>query len=194
MITTVFFDWGGVLASGGHSFWKTVQDRMGVTINESDIEDFKLLRVGLNSGKIPEEEFSKGLEKITGVNVPGSIWEMSDVVNILPEMRQFALSLKDNGYKIGVISNMSKVMVSNINGSGGYDPFSVVINSCEVGFMKPGREIYDIALDRAGEHPEKCLFIDDLEANLVYPASLGMKTVLGVNSKQIIEDVSKILG
>ena len=60
--------------------------------------------------------------------------------------------------------------------------------------MKPGREIYDIALDRAGENPEKCVFIDDLEANLVYPASLGMKTILGVNSKQIIDDVSKILG
>lgn len=194
MITTVFFDWGGVLASGGHSFWKTVQDIMGVTIEEKDAGAFKNLRIGLNTGKLSEDDFSKGLKKITGVEVPDSIWRVKDVINILPEMEKFALHLKSKGVNIGIISNMNKLMVGNINGSGGYDPFSVVVNSCEVGFMKPGNEIYDIALECVNEKPENCIFIDDLEANLVYPDSLGMKTVLGVNSKQIIKDVSKILG
>lgn len=194
MITTVFFDWGGVLASGGHSFWKTVQEKMGVTISENQAEAFKSLRIGLNTGKLSEAEFSEELEILTGIAVPDIIWQMSDVVNILPEMQEFALELKSRGFQIGIISNMSSAMAGNIKGSGGYDPFSIVVNSCEVGFMKPSREIYDLAIKRAGAHPEKAIFIDDLEANLEYPISLGMKTVLGLNPNQIINDVNRLLG
>lgn len=194
MITTVFFDWGGVLASGGHSFWKNVQEKMGVTINENQAEAFKLLRVGLNTGRITEAEFSEKLEILTGVAAPDAIWHMSDVMNIMPEMLEFALELKRRDIQIGIISNMNRAMAFNIKGSGGYDPFSIVVNSCEVGYMKPDQEIYDIAIARADEKPEKLIFIDDLEANLVYPASLGMKTVLGLHPKQIIHDVNRLLG
>lgn len=57
--------------------------------------------------------------------------------------------------------------------------FDLVIDSSEVGVRKPGRAIYDMALERLGGlAPERTVFLDDYPANVEAATSLGMKGVL----------------
>ncbi|MEV7177573.1 HAD-IA family hydrolase [Kitasatospora sp. NPDC093679] len=49
-----------------------------------------------------------------------------------------------------------------------------VVNSAEVGSAKPDTRIYEIAAERAGVAPERCLFVDDRAENVAAATALGM--------------------
>ncbi|WP_405843254.1 HAD-IA family hydrolase [Streptomyces platensis] len=49
-----------------------------------------------------------------------------------------------------------------------------VVSSARVGTAKPGREIYEIAAERAGVPAGRCLFVDDRPENVETAAMLGM--------------------
>ncbi|GAA1143586.1 putative hydrolase of the HAD superfamily [Kitasatospora gansuensis] len=51
------------------------------------------------------------------------------------------------------------------------------VNSALVGAAKPDRLIYQVAADRAGVAPERCLFVDDRRENVVAAEELGMTGV-----------------
>ncbi|MFB7123839.1 HAD family hydrolase [Kitasatospora sp. NPDC056273] len=52
-----------------------------------------------------------------------------------------------------------------------------VVNSSRVGSAKPDRRIYEIAAERAGAAPERCLFVDDRQENVDAAVALGMTGV-----------------
>jgi HAD superfamily hydrolase (TIGR01509 family) len=47
--------------------------------------------------------------------------------------------------------------------------FHAVVNSCEVGFAKPGARIYRAALTSAAAAAERALCVDDTPANVAPP-------------------------
>ncbi|MFD3522357.1 HAD family hydrolase [Streptomyces sp. NPDC058653] len=53
-----------------------------------------------------------------------------------------------------------------------------VVNSSLVGVSKPDRRIYEIAAERAGVSPDRCLFVDDRQENVDAAVALGMTGVL----------------
>ncbi|MFD3485711.1 HAD family hydrolase [Streptomyces sp. NPDC058665] len=53
-----------------------------------------------------------------------------------------------------------------------------VVNSARVGVAKPDRRIYEIAAERAGVSPDRCLFVDDRQENVDAAVALGMTGVL----------------
>ncbi|SCK39199.1 putative hydrolase of the HAD superfamily [Streptomyces sp. WMMB 714] len=52
-----------------------------------------------------------------------------------------------------------------------------VVNSARVGCAKPDVRIYEIAAERARATPDRCLFVDDREANVETATRLGMAGV-----------------
>jgi putative hydrolase of the HAD superfamily len=52
-----------------------------------------------------------------------------------------------------------------------------VVNSAEVGAVKPEERIYRIAAERARVVPERCLFVDDSARNVAAARALGMTGV-----------------
>jgi putative hydrolase of the HAD superfamily len=56
--------------------------------------------------------------------------------------------------------------------------FDVVVDSSEVGMRKPDPGIYLLTCRKLGVGPEECIFVDDLECNVVAAAALGMETIL----------------
>ncbi len=56
--------------------------------------------------------------------------------------------------------------------------FDTVVISGEVGLRKPQPEIYLLALDGLGVRPERAVFVDDAEPNLVGAREVGLRTVL----------------
>ena len=53
--------------------------------------------------------------------------------------------------------------------------FSVI--SGDVGYRKPSKGIYKLALEKANVAPENCIFIDDRDKNLIPAQNLGMKVI-----------------
>jgi HAD superfamily hydrolase (TIGR01509 family) len=55
-----------------------------------------------------------------------------------------------------------------------FQHFEGEIISCEVGLIKPEREIYNLLLDRYNLVPEQTMFIDDRKPNVDAAAEVGI--------------------
>ncbi|WP_441247189.1 HAD-IA family hydrolase [Kitasatospora sp. McL0602] len=61
----------------------------------------------------------------------------------------------------------------------GLDDFAAdAVNSARVGAAKPDKRIYQLAAERAGAAPDRCLFVDDRAENVAAAVALGMTGVL----------------
>jgi putative hydrolase of the HAD superfamily len=78
-------------------------------------------------------------------------------------------------YKVGLLTNIMPGLLSsmrqrtqlpNVN-------YDAIVDSSEVGAIKPEAKVYEIAQQRAGVPPEEILLIDDSRANLMAAEKLG---------------------
>ena len=94
-----------------------------------------------------------------------------DILNVLKE-------LKAEGIKIGLISNADVIDCKYWQQSPLAQFFDDVIFSCDVGILKPDREIYKLAMARLNVEPKECMFVGDGGSSELEGArAVGMKTV-----------------
>lgn len=84
--------------------------------------------------------------------------------------------LKETGYKLYVLSNMSREFIDFLRQQPVYKNFDGEVISCEEGVVKPMPEIYDIVLSRYALVPEESIFIDDREENVIAAQQRGIST------------------
>ncbi len=148
-------------------------------------------------GKISDEEMWSLIEAKTDRKIPidkRDIWSKWEQLHPLPEMIEFVASLQAQGYPIGLLTNVTPTTLAEVEMGGGYKGFDFLIQSCKVGYAKPEPEIYKLAVDTFSDLvPEEVLFVDDRERFLVPAQAMGMKTVLSLDSQQVITDVSALL-
>jgi putative hydrolase of the HAD superfamily len=198
MIKAVLFDYGGVISAGGRGV--EITERIAANLDISQERAFELLDIGWTlyaSGAISEEEFWKQLETAFGKPIPvekRDIWNSWDVMQPLAVMLDFVRELKRQNLQVGLLSNVIPYTMQQIREHGVYDEFDFAILSAEVGYGKPDKEIYELALQKLpGIQPEEVIFIDD-QARFLEPAqALGMSTVLAVSSEQIVKDVTDMI-
>ncbi|MFQ8596678.1 MAG: HAD-IA family hydrolase, partial [Alistipes onderdonkii] len=88
---------------------------------------------------------------------------------------QLVRDLKAAGYKLYVLSNMSREFIDFLRRFPVYGLFDGEVVSCEEGVVKPEPEIYRRLLGRYGLDPAQTLFIDDRPANIAAAAALGIR-------------------
>lgn len=71
--------------------------------------------------------------------------------------------------------------------------FKKTFFSFQVGFKKPGKEIFKIALKESNSKPEESIFIDDKKKNIQKAKLCGLNTILFKNSSQLEEDLTNLL-
>ncbi len=74
--------------------------------------------------------------------------------------------LKGAGYRLYVLSNMSREFIDFLRMKPVYRHFEGEVVSCEELIVKPEPEIYRLLLDRYSLTPDETLFIDDRETNI----------------------------
>ena len=84
--------------------------------------------------------------------------------------------LKTAGYKLYVLSNMSREFIDFLRKQKVYENFDGDVVSCEVGIVKPMPEIYDLLLKRFNLDPAETIFIDDRKENVDAAAAKGIAT------------------
>ena len=81
--------------------------------------------------------------------------------------------LKAAGYKLYVLSNMSREFIDFLRRVPVYRHFDGEVVSCEERTVKPEPRIYRILLDRYGLIPADTLFIDDRPENIAAAEQIG---------------------
>lgn len=85
-------------------------------------------------------------------------------------------TLKDRGFKLGLISNCSLEEVSCFKTCSIYKYFDAAVLSCEAGMIKPDAEIYEYCLSLLNEKPSAALFVGDGGSNELEGAfKVGLK-------------------
>ena len=86
--------------------------------------------------------------------------------------------LKLAGYRLYVLSNMSREFIEFLRRQPVYRLFDGEVVSCEERTVKPEPRIYEILLDRYGLDPAETLFVDDRPANIAAAQRFGIEGFL----------------
>jgi putative hydrolase of the HAD superfamily len=198
MIRAILFDYGGVVSRGGVA--DDAPNRLARSLQIGFDEAREMLRTGWADflrGRIDEPEFWQVMESIHGQPITKAqrdIWIGWEEFRPDPLMLELIRQLKQDGYRVGMVSNVLPLSAKLILEHGGYELYDFCILSCEVGLAKPEPAIFELALSKLpGIEPQEVIYIDDQERHLKPAAELGIRTVLAVEPKQIIRDIKKLL-
>lgn len=101
------------------------------------------------------------------------------LTNVDPTIIAVLEKLKENGKKLCVVSNADAIDVMYWRDSPLSRLFDDAVFSYEVGYLKPQKEIYEIALNKMNTCPEKCLFVGDGGSDeLRGSKEVGIRTIL----------------
>jgi putative hydrolase of the HAD superfamily len=190
-------DWGGVMTTDLFASFRTFCEQAGleadaVRLRFREDRESRDLLIGLETGKLSEEEFEPLFAAKLGIDSEGLIDRLFAGSGVDDRMVQAVATAREDGIHTGLISNSW--------GTRRYDRdllarlFEGIVISGEVGIRKPAPEIYKLGADSIGLAPSDCVFVDDLPFNLEPAAELGMATVHHVGPDQTIPQLEKLLG
>lgn len=129
-----------------------ILDKLDMKITENQKKEILELR---------KERFKKALIEVD-----------NNIINTL-------IKLKKKGLKLCLISNADKIDILYWESSPLSKLFDEVIFSCEIGVLKPNREIYEIALNKTETGVFEGIFIGDGGSDELKGAKdVGLKTIL----------------
>lgn len=172
-VTCVFFDVNGVLVRFFQRAFTQISEHTGASADSIEAI-FWHYNDAICKGQMPTEEFNSILASRIGVDTID--WGSYYLDNIEPitEMRE-CITWAAEHYKVGLMTNimpglvkqmLSRELLPNIS-------YDAIIDSSEVGFIKPEVEIYEAAQNLTGCKPEELLLIDDSRPNLMAAERLG---------------------
>lgn len=190
-------DWGGVMTTNLFDSFRAFCESEGLdfaAFGRRLREDPRAreLVIGLETGALAQEPFEIALAQQLGVAPDDLVDRLFAQSGPDPEMQDAVLRARRAGIPTGLLSNSW--------GTRRYPRerlaalFDAVTISGEVGLRKPAPEIYAIAAQRLGCPPERCVFVDDIPANLEPAAALGMSTVHHRDSAETITALQRLLG
>jgi epoxide hydrolase-like predicted phosphatase len=150
------------------------------------------LLIGVETGRLPEQEFESQFAAILGVQAPDLIERMLAGSRPDPTMAAAVRAARRTGVRTGLLSNSWSTRL--------YDHallaelFDAVVISGEVGIRKPAPDIYRLAAERIGVPPRECVFIDDLAFNLKPAAELGMTAIHHISSEHTVAELERLFG
>ncbi|MFH0948979.1 MAG: HAD family phosphatase [Candidatus Aenigmatarchaeota archaeon] len=191
MIKAVIFDMGGVVLD--YSMNMAYKYLSGML--ETDIRKLKYtiscIEPEFMKGKINKYEFWKSVSRKLGIKynrkLASTLWLRNYAVKsrMRKDVINIAIRLKRNGYRTVMISNTIKDHVAYNKKRRRYRFFNPVILSCDVGMVKPDKNIYLLAAKRLKLKPRECVFIDDAKINVIGARKAGMKAIHFRNPRQL---------
>ncbi|QLL09808.1 HAD family hydrolase [Mycobacterium vicinigordonae] len=156
---------------------------------------FALVELGQISIREFVDRVTPVLRRHSSIDVDGAAW-LRDVQQstqpIDPRMVQEVGALMDHGVQTALVSNSWGPRETYP-----WDrlpPFSEVVVSAEVGIRKPDPAIYLLAAAKLGRAPAECVFVDDLEINLIPARRLGMTAIHHEHSANTVTALRRIYG
>ena len=98
-----------------------------------------------------------------------------DKQEVIAPTEELIHDLKAAGYRLYVLSNMSKEFIAFLRRVPVYRYFDGEVVSCEEGVCKPEKEIYELLLERYELTPAETIFIDDRKENVEAAEQVGIE-------------------
>lgn len=116
--------------------------------------------------------------------------------DLVPAVDQEVVALLGQARKVAsvaLVSNATTRLERDLARQGLADLADAVVNTARIGVAKPDPRVYHTAAERLGAAINRCLFIDDTEANVVAAREAGMATLHYRRSEDLREALSPLL-
>lgn len=152
-------------------------------------------RLALYKGILSPLEFVGNLRNKLNISPKEAIkkWDMA-LSNFSPiePMHKLAEDLKEK-YKVGLLTNifLGHFEVFYNFGKIPHLSYDAVVKSCDIGFAKPEKEIYEIATKKINVNPQEIFFIENKKEYVDAAINYGWKGFV-FETKNPIESVNKL--
>jgi putative hydrolase of the HAD superfamily len=207
-IQAVISDFGGVLTTPLFNSFAAFQDETGIP---TDALGRAMQRIFERDGAHPLFELERG--KLTESEFLDLMrTELAAELGHEPELHRFSeiyfdaldpndamielmRDVKARGYRMALLTNNVREWEPLWRAMLPVDEiFEVVVDSAFTGVRKPDREIYELTLERLGGiAAQSCLFVDDVEVNILAARELGMEVVHFQSNDQAIAEIEESL-
>ena len=99
-------------------------------------------------------------------------------------MERVVNQLKDNGIKVGLLTNSVPEFWPVIERTINTKLFECIVDSSQVGIRKPDERIYKLTARKLGMQTNSCVMIDDLEHNIKGAEQAGMAGILFTSAEE----------
>ena len=182
----VDFDWDIVTEGFCHKSGKSRQ--------ELQRSFRRIAGLGYESGHVSTSEFLNELNSYLGTAI--SLDEFKELWNATfhenEEMAVLLHQLKQER-PLYLLSNTNEIHFDHLESKYNVSRhFTELVLSYRVGCSKPDPSIYEEVLRRCGQPANKCLFIDDLEANVAAARDIGMRAIKFTGASQLKAELSEL--
>ncbi|HUD06593.1 MAG TPA: HAD-IA family hydrolase [Candidatus Saccharimonadales bacterium] len=190
-IRFVYFDVNGCLVRFYYKAFNKIAAETGVGAEVIETA-FWHYNDAICRGEITMDEFNRKLAEKIGI--PKIDWQpyYLDAVEPVPEMQELLVWASDI-YEVGLLSNIMPGLIDALIAHKQIPDikYSSIIDSSQIGAVKPEAKIYEIAQAKSGVQPQEILLIDDSRANLMAGEHFGWH-VLWFDAYEPRESVPRI--
>jgi len=194
-IKAIIFDLGGVILKNTA---EAVYEELAraLSINFRDLKKLQnKYKDQMSKGEVSAQEFADTTKNNFNLQENVLLKWKEAYLKVMPINRELIglvekLKLK---YQVGIISNVPELHAQINKERGIFSRFNPALISCEIGLIKPQKEIFDLALKLMKLKAEECIFIDDRTKHLEVPKNMGFKIIHYKNNGQLIKELKELI-
>lgn len=204
----LLIDWGGVLTSGlsdalrlwadkddldYDTYFTAITDWIAATPIEAELNPIHALERGLIAVPDFERKLAAVLLRRDGrpVEAEGLIERMFAHFEHAPQMSALVRRARSKGLRTALVSNSWGNTYPRDTWDGMFD---TIVISGEVGLRKPEPEIYQLTCERLGLEPAECVFVDDMQPNVLGARKVGMTAILHTSYDETRRELEALFG
>lgn len=195
MIRSILFDLWETLATKRMFVFENI--RAEYNLSEDAFSFYLSLLKSMELGELSEQGFWLRLfsefeiDRKTPILSLVQIYDEITIIN--HELLAFAMQLKKNGYKIGILSNTDPAAAAYLEQAKILDHFNAAVFSFDAHLLKPDPKIYAYALGQVDSMPEDTVYIDDNTECIGVADGLGMHGIVFKNTQQVKDSVYRLV-
>ena len=177
MIKNVIFDLGGVVVAHNEEGFREKLGKFFDFVFGPDMKCVPSFWCDYDLGILTIDETAAEVAKFRDCDAATAKAHMLQAISLQEEVEptvELIKELKAKGYKLYVLSNMSKEYIEYLRKLPVFEYFDYQAVSCEQHLGKPDHKFYEYLLSHCNLVPSETIFIDDRKDNVEVAAELGI--------------------
>lgn len=192
MITTIIFDFAGVVSTEQLGGWKKISDKFGLNPEKVKERYYAHVEEYGRGGTTSTEKFWKNVCGDSSVSLKEfealyiDWWKLNrDIVSLVQKLKKhYTIVLLSDNFDASTPSMRADKELNQL--------FPKMFFSNELGHTKSEQESFRAVLKELDVKPNECLFIDDKEKPITTARSLGIESLLFVDYETLLSEVKRL--